>query len=168
MLRHDESNSPYLTPHPSSFSLSYSFSSTNPNPRFERRKEEKKCSISARECFQSQMKILENQRVLSLTLSIKSQKKSLWAVIEELATHKKKTLIITITITIIDLLLKVFIKLNLNFRMNECFELPAPWWPHLKRRETKKILTCGTKIPPMTVKNKEKKEKKINKKRKVL
>lgn len=90
MLRHDESNSPYLTPHPSSFSLSYSFSSTNPNPRFERRKEEKKCSISARECFQSQMKILENQRVLSLTLSIKSQKKSLWAVIEELATHKKK------------------------------------------------------------------------------
>lgn len=94
-------------------------------------------------CFQSQMKLLENQRVLLLTLSIKPQKKtSLSAVIDRLATQQKKCIIIIIIIFIIitivvitDLLLQVWIKLNLKCRMNDCFELPAHRRPCLKKKK---------------------------------
>jgi len=89
------------------------------------------------------MKLLENQRVLLLTLSIKPQKKRPSQLLSTGWQLNKKKCIIIITIIFIiitivvitHLLLQVWIKLNLKCRMNDCFELPAHRRPCLKKKK---------------------------------
>jgi len=88
--------------------------------------------------------IREPTRPFVNTFHKTTKKTSLSAVIDRLATQQKKCIIIIIIIfifiiitivVITDLLLQVWIKLNLKCRMNDCFELPAHRRPCLKKKK---------------------------------